>query len=153
MSSWREITDPPKRAGVYLVLAPSADPKLPHVDLVWYEPPGTGNLTGWQNFDIILQAWGGEDALTHWMDWRDGLPTRKEQMRARDKRKRLKKQRERAAEHMAKGTGPLPDFIGDKTATTQCFAPGVCKRCGLVEELGSHNPDDHDPHNFDPMET
>jgi hypothetical protein len=67
-------------------------------------------------------------------------------VRDRDKRKKLKKQRARAA---AKMTGARPDFIGDKTPTTQTAE--LCRKCGMVEELGSHNPDDHDPHNFEPM--
>ncbi len=78
---WRPRTQPPKKPGSYIILCPSADPEKPHVSKAWYEPRGTKNRPGWQLLDIAVAAWGGPKAISHWMDWREGLPSRAAQLK------------------------------------------------------------------------
>lgn len=62
MDSWIPISTLPEDAGTKVIYAPSADDDLPFIGMAWYEPPGTGNMPGWQLLpDAILSS------ITHWM--------------------------------------------------------------------------------------
>ena len=63
MSEWISCDKQlPTKPGMVLVLAETMDPEKPFIHTAWYEPEGTGNMTGWQIFPEAFI-----NSIAYWM--------------------------------------------------------------------------------------
>ena len=60
MGKWISVeSELPKKEGLYLIYAPSADPESPLLMTAWYYPDNKSHIWG------LVKCWA--NAVTHWM--------------------------------------------------------------------------------------
>jgi len=64
MTDWVKVSERlPDSPGMKLVFVPTMDKEKPFIGMAWFEPEGTGHMSGWQLLPEVFCK-----AITHWCE-------------------------------------------------------------------------------------